>query len=190
MAISAESGLVRTALGEGELILLDDTREIRILVSREELTITYARYPAGERIAGAHVHHGHTDAFYVLAGELTFEIGREVETITVSAGAFVAAPPGLAHSFRTDGARDAQWLTMHAHAGGFGAFMRGARDGVSVEWDIGAVPADGGRPARDAIVNDDIGNGWFEVGTQVCRLAGALPDQCVAEWRLPKQLAA
>jgi hypothetical protein len=28
--------------------------------------------------------------------------------------------------------------------------MRGVRDGVSVEWDVGAVPADGGRSARDA----------------------------------------
>jgi len=37
-----------------------------------------------------HVHHEHTDAFYVLEGELTFETGREAETITVPAGGFVA----------------------------------------------------------------------------------------------------
>jgi quercetin dioxygenase-like cupin family protein len=190
MATRAEDGLVSAALDDGEPILRDDKREVRILLAREELTITYARYPAGERIAGAHVHHGHTDAFYVLEGELTFEIGREVETITVSAGAFVAAPPGLSHSFRNDGDGQARWLTIHAHDGGFGAFMRGVRDGVKVEWDIGAVPADGGRPACDAIVSHDIGNEWFEVGTQVCRLAGALSDQCVVEWRPPKQLAA
>jgi hypothetical protein len=30
--------------------------------------------------------------------------------------------------------------------------MRGLRDGVEVEWDISAVPPDGGLPARDAIV--------------------------------------
>jgi hypothetical protein len=113
-----------------------------------------------------------------------------VETITVSAGAFVAAPAGLSHSFRTDGERPARWLTMHANDGGFGAFMRGVRDGVSVDWDIGAVPSDGGRPARDAILSHDSGNGWFEFGTQVCRLAGALPDQCLVEWRPPEQLAA
>jgi hypothetical protein len=29
-------------------------------------------------------HHEHTDAFYVLEGELTFEIGREAKTITRS----------------------------------------------------------------------------------------------------------
>ena len=30
--------------------------------------------------------------------------------------------------------------------------MRGIRDGVEVEWDISAAPADGGLPAREAIV--------------------------------------
>jgi hypothetical protein len=30
--------------------------------------------------------------------------------------------------------------------------MRGIRDGVEVEWDISAVPADGGLPASEAIV--------------------------------------
>jgi len=30
-------------------------------------------------------------------------------------------------------ARPARWLTIHAHDGGFAAFMRGARDGVEVE---------------------------------------------------------
>jgi hypothetical protein len=30
--------------------------------------------------------------------------------------------------------------------------MRGVRDGVEVEWDISAVPPDGGLPASEAIV--------------------------------------
>jgi quercetin dioxygenase-like cupin family protein len=185
----AEDGLVSVTLSDGERILDNDSREISILLTRKELTITYARCAAGERIAEAHVHHGHTDAFYVLDGELTFEIGREAETITVSAGALVAAPPGVPHSFRNDGGHNARWLTIHANDGGFGAFMRGVRDGVSVEWDIGPVPADGGRSAGDAIVSRDTGREWFEVGTQACRLAGALPDQCVFEWRPPEPLA-
>ena len=75
---------------DGETILRREKREISILVAREELAITHARYAAGEQVAGPHVHHEHTDAFYVLEGELTFEIGREAETITVSAGGFVA----------------------------------------------------------------------------------------------------
>jgi hypothetical protein len=37
-----------------------------------------------------------------------------------------------------------RWLTIHARDGGFAAFMRGGRDRTDGEWDISAVPADGG----------------------------------------------
>src|SRR4029453_4974415 len=66
-----------------EAIVRGDDREISILVAREDLTIMHSRSPAGERVAGLHVHHEHTDAFYVLEGELTFEVGREEREITV-----------------------------------------------------------------------------------------------------------
>jgi len=135
-----------------EPILTSPTREISLLLGREDLTITQARYAAGQQVAGPHVHHHHTDAFYVLEGELTFEIGCEAATITVAAGGFLAAPPGLAHSFRNAGDRPARWLTIHAPDGGFAAFMRGVRDGADVEWDVAAVPADGGLEAYNAIV--------------------------------------
>jgi mannose-6-phosphate isomerase-like protein (cupin superfamily) len=136
-----------------EPILRAGRREVDIVVTQEEITITHARYAAGERVAGPHIHHEHTDAFYVLEGELIFEIGREAETVTVGVGGFVAAPPGVVHSFRTSGDRRARWLTIHAPDGGFAAFMRGVRDGVEVEWDISPVPSDGGLPAREAIVS-------------------------------------
>ena len=137
---------------DGEAILRRENHEISILVATDDVTITHAWCSAGEQVAGRHLHREHTDAFYVLEGELTFEIGREARTITVSSGGFVAAPPDLAHSLRNDGDRPARWLTIHAPDGGFAAFMRGLRDGVEVEWDISAVPPDGGLPARDAIV--------------------------------------
>ncbi len=141
-----------TADHRGEAILRSETREISILVTRDDLTITRARYSAGQQVAGPHVHNHHTDAFYVLEGKLTFEIGRESETVTVSPGGFVAVPPGVAHSFRSHGDGSARWLTIHAHDGGFASFMRGVRDGVDVEWDIAAVPVGGGLPARAATV--------------------------------------
>ena len=137
---------------DGEAILRRENQEISILVATDDVTITHAWCSAGEQVAGRHLHREHTDAFYVLEGELTFEIGREARTITVSSGGFVAAPPDLAHSLRNDGDRPARWLTIHAPDGGFAAFMRGLRDGVEVEWDISAVPPDGGVPAREAIV--------------------------------------
>ena len=178
------TGGVIVPLTDGEAILRCETREISILVAREEITITEARYAAGEQVAGPHVHHEHTDAFYVLEGELTFELGREPETLTVSSGGFVAAPPGVAHSFRNDSDRPARWLTIHAPDGGFAAFMRGAREGVEVEWDISAVPAGGGLPASEAIVSPDVGGKRRESGNRLCRLRCALPDLCLVEWHL------
>ena len=135
-----------------EPILHSDRREIDLLVADENLSITRACYAAGERVAGPHIHDGHTDAFYVLEGELSFEIGPESERVTVGAGGFVAVPPGVAHSFRTAGNGPARWLTLHARDGGFAAFMRGIRDGVEVDWDVAPVPAEGGLPAAHAIV--------------------------------------
>ena len=147
---------MKLAVIEEEAILRSQDREIGILAAHEELTITRARYSPGEQVAGPHVHNGHTDAFYVLEGELTFEIGRESEMITVPAGGFVAVPAGVAHSLGNRGEHPARWLTIHAPDGGFAAFMRGLRDGTEVSWDISVVPADGGLPAREAIISMDL----------------------------------
>ncbi len=90
-ARNVDTGGVTISSNSGEAILRCERREISILVAREEITITEARYAAGEQVAGPHVHHEHTDAFYVLQGALTFEIGREAETITHSCVASATA---------------------------------------------------------------------------------------------------
>jgi quercetin dioxygenase-like cupin family protein len=138
-------------VADGEAILQGPDREISLLVARDELTILRSRYAPGQQVAGRHVHNEHTDAFYVLEGALTFELGAEAAQISVGAGGFVAVPPGVAHALRT-GDRPARWLTIHSPDGGFAAFMRGIRDGVEVEWDFWPVPVDGGLPADRAIV--------------------------------------
>jgi mannose-6-phosphate isomerase-like protein (cupin superfamily) len=155
----ADVGTVAAPLIVADPILRGERREISILVAHEEITLTHAHYAPGEQVAGPHVHHQHTDSFYVLDGALTFEIGRERETITVAAGGFVAAPAVVVHSVRTVGDRPASWLTIHTPDGGFAAFMRGIRDGVQVDWDIAPVPADGGLSASDAIVRTDAVDG-------------------------------
>ena len=179
-----ETGGVIVPITEGESLLRNAEREGSILLAHKQITITHARYAAGQQVAGPHIHHQHTDAFYVLEGELTFEIGRETKTITVAAGGFLAAPPLVAHSFRTDGDRPARWLTIHAHDGGFAAFMRGLRDGTKIQWDISAVPADGGLPASYAIVSPNLADEHRETESQPRRLRCALPDLCVADWHL------
>ncbi len=139
--------------GGGELLIHSLARQGSFVIARDDLTITHARYAAGEHVASRHIHHQHTDAFYILEGEVIFEVGPEAETTTVSAGGFVAAPPGLAHSLRVAESGPARWLTVHAPDAGFAAFMRGLRDGIQVEWDIAPVPADGGQPAEQIVIS-------------------------------------
>ena len=109
------------------------TRAVTVLVAREDLSITRASCAPGERITKPHVHREHTDAFYILAGELTFEIGGA--TTTVGPGGFVAVPPNVVHSFGNAGPGPAQWLTIHTPDAGFAAFIRGG----AVAWDVATV---------------------------------------------------
>jgi mannose-6-phosphate isomerase-like protein (cupin superfamily) len=159
-----------TAAGGREQIVDSPARQAGFVVAGEDLTITHARYAAGEHVAGPHIHRHHTDAFYVLEGELIFQIGPAAETIAISAGGFVAAPPGLAHAFRVADGGPASWLTIHAPDGGFAAFMRGLRDGIEIEWDIAPVPADGGLPADHAVFSRLPGpggaSGLLDAGTK------------------------
>jgi len=136
-----------------EQIIDSPARKGSIVIASEDLTVTHARYAAGEHVAGRHIHLEHTDAFYILEGEVIFQMGSEAETVAVPAGGFVAAPPGVAHSFRVADSGPASWLTIHAPDGGFAAFMRGLRDGIQVEWDIAPVPADGGLPVDEAVIS-------------------------------------
>jgi mannose-6-phosphate isomerase-like protein (cupin superfamily) len=149
--LETAGGLVH--ISDAETILRGEGREVSILAAQEEMTLTHARYSGGQNVAGPHIHHRHTDAFYVVEGELTFRVGCEAETVAVRSGGLVAVPPGVAHAFANGGGQAARWLTIHANDGGFGAFMRGVRDHVEVEWDIAAVPPDGGLPASTAIVS-------------------------------------
>ena len=74
---------------------------MRILLASDDLTITTPGMPDANRWPAPTCTAHHTDAFYMLEGELTFQIGRESKTVTVSAGCLVAVPPGVVHSFRT-----------------------------------------------------------------------------------------
>lgn len=121
-----------------ESILSGDGNKITLLVAADSLSLTYAGRAAGEPVTRRHVHQ-HAETFYVLEGDLIFEVGTERETITAGAGGLVAVPPGVPHAYGTAGDRPARWLVIHAPDGGFAAFMRGLRDGFDVDWDIAPV---------------------------------------------------
>jgi quercetin dioxygenase-like cupin family protein len=169
---------------EAEAITERERRDVVLLAAREDLSITRSRYAPGERGPEPHIHREHTDAFYVLDGELTFAIGREGEQLRVVAGGFVAVPPDLIHSFVNAGDADVRFLNFHAPDGGFAAFLRAAREGVEASFDSFDPPADGGLAAAEAIVSGP-GEGERLVSeNRIAFLKGVLPDLCFAEWAL------
>jgi quercetin dioxygenase-like cupin family protein len=167
---------------DAEAITEQERRAVVILAEREDVAITWSRYAAGERGPDLHVHREHTDAFYVLEGELTFLLGPDGTPIVLPAGGFAAVPPNVVHSFANEGSADACWLNMHAPAMRFGAYLRALRDGQDAVFDSFDPPGDGGLPAAGAIV---AGPGEGErpaSGDHDVLLKVALPELCVAEW--------
>jgi mannose-6-phosphate isomerase-like protein (cupin superfamily) len=67
------------------------------------------------RVLEEHVHPDEDDAFYILAGELTFTFGAE--QAAAPPGTFVLIPPGVEHGFRNDGEGPVRMLNIHAPAG-------------------------------------------------------------------------
>ena len=65
----------------------------------------------------AHVHADEDDAFYILAGEMTFFFGDEDEEAIAPPGTFVLVPPGVRHGFRNPGPGPVRMLNVHAPAG-------------------------------------------------------------------------
>jgi hypothetical protein len=104
----------------------------------------------GARLDGAapHVHRAHCDLFYVLAGELTFLVGPDREERVLSVGTLALAPPLVVHGFRNGSDSELRYLNFHAPGGGFADYLRG----VSAGFDSEDPPADGGRPAAEAVV--------------------------------------
>jgi len=138
---------------EGEVISDCAERTVRIKAGFDAIAVTATRYEPGERGPDAHIHHGHTDAFYVLDGTLAFELGPERDTIRLLAGSFVAAPPDLVHTFRNDGPRRAHFLNFHAPSGGFADYLRAMRAGEDGSWfDQLDPPDDGGRRLSNGAV--------------------------------------
>jgi mannose-6-phosphate isomerase-like protein (cupin superfamily) len=140
--------------GEGEAVTRAGTRALDILCDLPELSAVLIRHAAGEPGPDLHVHREHTDAFYVLEGTLTVELGPGgAESFDLAPGSLALAPANVVHTFRNGGDDWLSILNLHAPGDGFNAMLRGARDGVAVPWDSFAPPADGGRAAVDGVVS-------------------------------------
>jgi quercetin dioxygenase-like cupin family protein len=133
--------------GEGETVTDRPERTLRILADLEELIVTWFRYEPGEKGPDPHVHHHHTDAFYVLEGEIEVMLGPELQIVRAIPGTFAGAPPDVVHTFRNASDSTAIFLNLHVPSFGFGDHIRGKSDA----FDQHDPPADGGRPFADAV---------------------------------------
>jgi mannose-6-phosphate isomerase-like protein (cupin superfamily) len=136
--------------GEGETVTDRPERTLRILGELDELIVTWFRYEPGEVGPDAHIHLHHTDAFYLLEGEIELSLGPDQETVRAEAGTLAAAPPNVVHTFRNASGATAIFLNVHAPSMGFGDHIRGREDSG---FDQHEPPPDGGRPFADAVVS-------------------------------------
>jgi quercetin dioxygenase-like cupin family protein len=138
------------APGEGEKTTDRPGREITILCDFPQIIVSRFRYAPGEKGPDPHVHRQHSDAFYVLEGEVEFGLGPKVTPLTGGTGTFAAAPPNVVHTFRNSSDATAVFLNIHAPSMGFGDVLRGKGREHFDQFD---PPEDGGRPLADAIFN-------------------------------------
>jgi mannose-6-phosphate isomerase-like protein (cupin superfamily) len=134
--------------GEGEVVGDTPGRRTEILCDRPSLVATWSRRGPRRDGASPHVHRGHCDLFYVLAGELTLLVGPDREERVLPAGTLVLAPPLVVHGFRNGSDEELRYLNFHAPNGGFADYLRGVTPGFDSE----DPPADGGRPVSEAVV--------------------------------------
>jgi len=134
------------AMTRAESVTDEPGRLVEIKADRPELVLTESSYGPGESGPGPHVHRQHSDCFYVLEGELVFELGDQ--RTTVAAGGFVLVPPGVIHTFRNEGPADARFLNLHAPGCRFADHLRGE----DVDFDTHDPPKHGGVSASAAIV--------------------------------------
>lgn len=94
-----------------------------------ELTLAEYRWPSGRQGPERHVHHDHSDAFYVLGGSMTMAVGPDADEVKLRAGDFMLVPPGVAHTFTNMAGAEAHFLNFHAPDCGYAESLRGRREG-------------------------------------------------------------
>lgn len=106
--------------GEGER-LPTEGRVATIKIGREELSLIEFELEPGFEGPEPHSHDDQVDSFYVLEGEAEFLL--DGEKLLLGAGSFVAAPPGVVHTF-SGGPGPGRLLNVHAPSSGFHEWLR------------------------------------------------------------------
>jgi quercetin dioxygenase-like cupin family protein len=178
MGVQLDVHPVLLAPGEGETVTDRPERTLRILAELDDVIVTWFRYEPGEKGPDPHVHRRHTDAFFVLEGEVEFGLGPEVRRLTGTAGTFAAAPPNVVHTFRNSSDATAVFLNLHVPSLGFGNVLRGGGEEGFDQFD---PPADGGRPFEDAVFSPGGEGELIENATGSRLIKGDLPQLSVLD---------
>ena len=141
--------------GSGELVGDAPDRRVEILSDHESIHATWSRFGPFREGADLHVHHRHTDLFYVLDGELTLLLGPAGDERRLLAGTLARVPPRVVHGFRNGSAAEVRYLNLHAPGERFADFLRALRDGRELSYDQHPPPAGGGRPASEAAIGEE-----------------------------------
>jgi quercetin dioxygenase-like cupin family protein len=163
------------APGEGETVTDRPERTLRILAELEQVIVSWFRYEPGEKGPDPHVHRQHTDAFYVLEGEVEFKLGPNLETVTGLPGTLAAAPPNVVHTFRNVSDVTAIFLNFHAPSMGFGDHIRGRGNA----FDQFEPPADGG--LDEAVLSGPAEGERIEHDTSTLVIKSDLPQLAVLD---------
>ena len=70
------------------------------------------------------------------------------------AGAVARVPPLVVHGFRNASGEELRYLNFHAPGVGFADYLRAMRDGRAMTYDQEPPPADGVRPATEAVIGE------------------------------------
>jgi quercetin dioxygenase-like cupin family protein len=136
---------------EAEVIGDAPDRRVEMLSDVDPLHATWSRFGPRRRGASLHIHHRHSDLFYVLAGELTVMLGPDGEETVAPVGTLVHIPRLVVHGFRNGGDAEVRYLNFHAPGEGFADYMRGLSD-----FDQAEPPDDGGGPVSEVTIGDGI----------------------------------
>lgn len=108
--------LIRTSAEGRSIAVVGDV--YRFLATGADTNGKYALWEAIVPPGGGpppHVHSREEEGFYILEGEITFQIGDQ--RVVATAGMFANMPVGTQHSFRNESTRPAKMLISVAPAG-------------------------------------------------------------------------
>jgi mannose-6-phosphate isomerase-like protein (cupin superfamily) len=102
-------------IGPGEGVRTGNVEFLGLSEHSPRFNVSVVMMSPNARGPEPHVHDDEDDAFYVLDGELTFELDEG--DVSAPAGTFVLVPPRGRHTFRNALDRPTRVLNIHAPAG-------------------------------------------------------------------------